>query len=117
MTPARHQPSSAAALWGTTDVQPAPLRDAPAMTDSTDRGGSLMDRSGMGLLPGLVLAMGVLVFAMAALLTGSMWAVAGVLVMVILVTGAVVYVVLAVLSEGDEGVRMRRHVPGLSDRL
>jgi hypothetical protein len=84
------------------------------MTDHLDRE-SLMDRTGMGLLPGLVLAMGLVVFAMAALLTGSMWAVVGVLVIVGVVTAAIVYVVIAITSEGDDGDRMRRHVPGLGD--
>ena len=74
-----------------------------------------MDRTGMGLLPGLVLAMGLVVFAMAALLTGSMWAVFGVLAVVGVVTCAVIYVVVAVGSDDDDGDRMRRHVPGLRD--
>jgi hypothetical protein len=77
---------------------------------------SLMDSSGMGLLPGLVLAMGIVIFAMAALLTGSMWAVAGLLVMVGLVTAVIVYVVLALASEGEDADRMRGRIPGLSDR-
>ena len=70
----------------------------------------------MGLLPGLVLAMGLVVFAMATLLTGSMWAVFGVLAIVGVVTCAVIYVVVAVVSDDDDGDRMRRHVPGLGDR-
>jgi hypothetical protein len=77
---------------------------------------SLMDRTGMGLLPGLVLALGLVVFAMAALLTGSMWAVFGVLAMVGVVTAAVVYVVIAVLSEDEDSDTMRWHVPGLGER-
>jgi hypothetical protein len=45
-----------------------------------------------------------------------MWAVFGVLVIVGVVTAAVVYVVIAVVSEGDDADRMRRHLPGLGDR-
>ena len=76
---------------------------------------SLMDATGLGLLPGLALATALLCAAMAALLTGSMWAVAGVLLLVILCAAAVVYVVVAVTAEGDEGHRLRRRVPGLDD--
>jgi hypothetical protein len=40
---------------------------------------SLMESSGLGLLPGVVLALALILTVMAALLTESMWAVAGVL--------------------------------------
>ena len=81
--------------------------------DSNDR--SLMDATGLGLLPGLALATALLCVAMAALLTGSMWAVAGVLFLIVLCAAVVVYVVVAVTAEGDEGHRLRRRVPGLDD--
>jgi hypothetical protein len=45
-----------------------------------------------------------------------MWAVAGLLVMVGLVTALIVYVVVALASEGEEAERMRSRIPGLSDR-
>jgi hypothetical protein len=86
------------------------------MSERTDRYEPLMERTGLGLLPGLVLALGLIVFAMAALLTGSMWAVVGLLVLIGLVTAALVYVVVAVASDGEEAARMRRHIPGLSGR-
>jgi hypothetical protein len=76
---------------------------------------SLMNATGLGLLPGLALATGLICVAMAALLTGSMWAVAGVLVLIVLCTAAVVFVVVAVTGEGDEGHRLRSRVPGLDD--
>lgn len=50
---------------------------------------SLMDRTGLGLLPGLVLALGLIVFATDFLPTGSMWAVFGVLALIVIVTIAV----------------------------
>jgi hypothetical protein len=76
---------------------------------------SLMDRTGLGLLPGLVLALGLIVFAMAFLLTGSMWAVFGVLALIVLVTMAVVAVVVALLDEdGALGTRLRQVIPGLA---
>jgi amino acid transporter len=74
---------------------------------------SLMDATGLGLLPGLALATILICAAMAALLTGSMWAVGGVLLLIVLCVAAVVYVVLAISAEGEQGERMRRTVPGL----
>jgi hypothetical protein len=76
---------------------------------------SLMNATGLGLLPGLALATALICVAMVALLTGSMWAVAGVLVLIVLCTAVVVYVVVAVTAEGDEGQRLRKRVPGLDD--
>ena len=43
---------------------------------------SLMDSTGLGLLPGIAVALGLMVLAMALVLTGSMWAVAFVLVLI-----------------------------------
>jgi hypothetical protein len=82
--------------------------------NQTDK--SLMEVTGMGLLPGLVAALALIVFAMAALLTGSMWAVAIVLALIGIVTAVIVYVVVALTSEDDDGRRMRSRVPGLGDR-
>jgi hypothetical protein len=76
---------------------------------------SLMESTGLGLLPGLALATALVVTVMAALLTGSMWAVAGVLVVIIATAVVVVFVVLAVSAEGEEGRRLRSKVPGLGD--
>ena len=76
---------------------------------------SLMDRTGLGLLPGLALALGLIVFAMAFLLTGSMWAVFGVLALIVIVTMAVVAVVIALLEEdGELGARLRHVIPGMA---
>ena len=77
---------------------------------------SLMEQTGLGLLPGVVSALGVVVFAMALLLTGSMWAVVGVLVLVAVVTASVLTVVFALLAEDESGERLRRRIPGLSAR-
>ena len=75
-----------------------------------------MDLTGLGLLPGLVLALGLVVFAMAFLLIGSMWAVVGVLALVAVVTGVILAVVLALLDEdGSLGRRLRRVIPGLDE--
>ena len=86
------------------------------MTDERNHE-SLMDETGLGLLPGLVLALGLIVGAMALLLTGSMWAVFGVLALVLVVTVAMLAVVIALVDEeGELGRRLRRAVPGLGER-
>ena len=77
---------------------------------------SLMDQSGLGLLPGLATALGVVVFAMALLLIGSMWAVFGVFVLILIVTMSILAVVIALLDEdGPIGRRLRRAIPGLDE--
>jgi hypothetical protein len=74
---------------------------------------SLMDSTGLGLLPGIAVALGLMVLAMALVLTGSMWAVAFVLVLIGVCLAGILYVVVAVSSEGERGRRLRRRVPGL----
>jgi hypothetical protein len=91
-------------LWTKGD----PVRDG--------RSESAMDITGLGLLPGLALALGLVVGAMALLLIGSMWAVFAVLALVVIVTAAILAVVVALLDEdGDLGRRLRRAIPGLDD--
>jgi hypothetical protein len=82
--------------------------------DAEQRDESAMEATGMGLLPGLVSAIGLVVIAMAALLTGSMWAVWGVLAVIGVCVAAVVFVVVAVTSEGEQGRRLQALAPGLS---
>lgn len=78
---------------------------------------SLMDETGLGLLPGLVLALGLVVGAMALLLSGSMWAVFAVLALALVVTVGVLAVVVALVDEeGDMGRRLRRFIPGVDAR-
>jgi hypothetical protein len=84
--------------------------------DPEERRESLMEATGMGLLPGLSTAMTVVVLAMAALLTGSVWVVAGALALIGLSVMAIVFVVVAVTTEGEPGRRLRAMVPGLSER-
>ena len=74
---------------------------------------SLMESTGLGLLPGIVVALGLMILAMALVLLDSMWAVAFVLVAIVVCVAAIVYVVVAVTSEGERGRRLRRRVPGL----
>ena len=74
---------------------------------------SLMESTGLGLLPGVAVALGLMILAMALVLTGSMWAVAFVIVLIGACVAGIVYVVVAVSSEGERGRRLRRRVPGL----
>ena len=77
---------------------------------------SLMEETGLGLLPGVVAALGVVVLSMALLLTGSMWAVFAVLLLIGLVTASILAVVIALIDEGELGHRLRRSIPGLPPR-
>ena len=74
---------------------------------------SVMEETGLGLLPGVVLALFIVVLAMAVLLTGSMWALIGVLALVGVVTASILIVVIALVDEGELGERLRRRIPGL----
>src|SRR5687768_16275378 len=92
-----------------------PPRRPPSILSEDTKGGSmapnpnnesLMEETGLGLLPGIVIALGLVVGAMALLLLGSMIAVFGVLALVVLVTVAILAVVVALLDEeGDLGRR------------
>jgi hypothetical protein len=77
---------------------------------------SLMEATGLGLLPGVVAALGIVVVSMALLLTGSMWAVFAVLLLVGLVTASILAVVIALIDEGELGERLRHSIPGLPPR-
>jgi hypothetical protein len=75
---------------------------------------SLMEETGLGLLPGIAIALGLVVGAMVLLLLDSMLAVFGVLALAVLVTLVILAVVVALLDEdGDFGRRLRRVIPGL----
>jgi uncharacterized membrane protein len=73
---------------------------------------SIMEETGLGLLPGVVIALGLVVFSMALLLTGSMWAVATVLVLIGVVTATILTVVFALMDD-ETGSRIRERIPGL----
>ena len=76
---------------------------------------STMEETGLGLLPGVVLALFIVVLAMAFLLTGSVWALVGVLMLVGAVTASILAVVIALVDEGELGERLRSRIPGLSN--
>lgn len=77
---------------------------------------SLMEETGLGLLPGVAAALAIVVFSMALLLTGSMWAVFGVLGLIGAVMAAVLTVVVALIDEGARGEWLRARIPGLAPR-
>lgn len=83
------------------------------MNDELNKDTSIMEATGLGLLPGVVIALGLVVFSMALLLTGSMWAVAAVLALIGVVTAAILAVVFAVMDDDEAGRRMRERIPGL----
>jgi membrane protein implicated in regulation of membrane protease activity len=78
-----------------------------------DRNDSVMEASGLGLLPGICLAMLLVVFAMAGLMLGSWWVVFACLALLLLVTVIIVGVVFVVMDDSEE---RRRHIPGLGPR-
>jgi hypothetical protein len=75
---------------------------------------SVMEETGLGLLPGIVGALFIVVLAMILLFTGSMWAVAAVLALIGVVTTAILTVVIALIDEGELGEWLRRRIPGIS---
>ena len=72
-----------------------------------------MDRTGLGLLPGMALALLLALAIMLGLLVDSPWAVFAVLAALLCIAVAVVVVVLAVLDD-DSPARWR--IPGLGHR-
>jgi hypothetical protein len=74
---------------------------------------SLMDSTGLGLLPGVALALALGMLATAALLIDTYWALACVLAVIFVAAGAITYVVIALVGEDEDGGRMRDRVPGL----
>jgi hypothetical protein len=75
---------------------------------------SVMEETGLGLLPGVVGALFIVVLAMTLLFTGSMWAVAAVLALIGVVMASIITVVIALVDEGELGEWLRRRIPGLS---
>jgi hypothetical protein len=77
---------------------------------------SLMDSTGLGLLPGVALALMLAMLATAALLLDTYWALALVLAVVVGAGVAITWVVLALAGEDDDEGRMRDAIPGLGRR-
>lgn len=75
------------------------------MNHEIERHRQMIDASGMGLLPGIGLAFALGVLVMAALLSESWWAVAGVLLVLFVLTAVVVLVIVKLIGAdgGPEG--------------
>jgi hypothetical protein len=77
---------------------------------------SLMDASGLGLLPGVALALFLTMLATAALLLETYWAMALVLATIFVAGATITYVVWALCEEPEDGGRRMSRVPGLRSR-
>ena len=92
------------------------LTTATAMQKPPREPESLMDATGLGLLPGLTLALLLAVTAMGALVFSEWWLLAVPLVMLVASAGAVVTVVWSLAGDDDGSLRLRRRIPGLGPR-
>ena len=68
----------------------------------------------MGLLPGIVVALAIVLAGMALLLLGQWWALVAALALLIGAAAAIMLVVIALTGEADES--LRRRIPGLGPR-
>jgi hypothetical protein len=73
------------------------------MNHEIERHRQMIEASGMGLLPGIGLAFALSLFVMIALLAETWWAVAGVLLTLFAITGAVVWVILKLIGADGAG--------------
>ncbi|HEX8856135.1 MAG TPA: hypothetical protein VF752_11085 [Thermoleophilaceae bacterium] len=71
------------------------------MQSEVHRQHELMDRSGLGLLPGIAIAFAIVLAIMAALVIQEWWVTFAVLGALFAVTGAVVWVILKLLGDED----------------
>jgi Flp pilus assembly protein TadB len=72
------------------------------MNRMMERQKPLIERSGMGLLPGIGFAFALALLAMAALVIDAWWVTVAVLLTLFVITGAVVWVVVQMTNDGDE---------------
>jgi hypothetical protein len=72
------------------------------MSEFIERQRPVIERSGMGLLPGIGLALALSVGLIAGILFGTWWAIAVVLVGIFAVTGVVVAVIFALLGRDED---------------
>jgi hypothetical protein len=86
------------------------------MSENGEQPKSLMEASGMGLFPGIMVALAIVMAGMALLLLGRWWALAAALLVLIGAAAAITLVVIAVMGEGEADERLRRRIPGLGPR-
>ena len=74
------------------------------MNHDIERHRDMINSSGLGLLPGIALALGLAMIVMIGLLAESWWAMAAVLFTLFAISGAVVFVIMKLIgSDGDPG--------------
>lgn len=71
-----------------------------------------MDRSGLGLLPGMTVAMLIGVGLIMGVLIEQWWVVPVVFVSLVILTIVVIAIIIGVMEEEGEG-KLRRYIPGL----
>lgn len=71
------------------------------MSEFIDRQSAVIDRTGMGLLPGITLALFIAVAIIAAILFETYWAVAVALVGIFVVTGVVMYILSGLIGSEE----------------
>jgi len=72
-----------------------------------------MERSGLGLLPGMCLAMLIGVVLIMAVLIGQWWVVPVVFLALVILAGVVTAILFAVMEDEGEESKLRRYIPGL----
>lgn len=75
------------------------------MNREIQRHSDMIERSGMGFLPGIALAFGLSLLVMAGLLIQTWWATGVVLAALLAITAAVVWVIVKVIGADDAGGR------------
>ena len=72
------------------------------MNDFIERQGPVIERTGMGLLPGLTVAFFICMAMIAAIMSNNWWVILTVLVGIFVVTGVVVAVISGLLGSDDD---------------
>jgi hypothetical protein len=72
------------------------------MGEFIERQRPIIERSGMGLLPGLLLALLICLGFLAAVVTGHMWVLLGVVAGIVVVTGVVMAIISGLIGKEDE---------------
>ena len=72
------------------------------MSEFIDRQQPVIERSGLGLLPGITIALFLSMGMIAAIAVGQWWAIISVLVGIVAVTGAVMFVIVGLLGRDDD---------------
>jgi hypothetical protein len=86
--------------WGCADRGAGGDSSPVGMSENGEQRESLMEASGMGLLPGIMVALAIVMGGMALLLLGHWWALTAALLVLIAAAAAITIVVMALTGEG-----------------